>query len=420
MTSLDDFAKAIETGNCEEIQSWIDGGLIDVSARLPRHYNPPALVFAVRRMRKEIVDVLLHANARVNDADDIGWTACHAAVVIGCEDLLSSVLAHGPDVDVRDSNGRTPFDRSVEIGSNERIMAMLIEAGAPLDFINRIIVFHSDVRIRALLERGVAVRDLRDERGGTPLHWTAQFTFDPAVLNLKMLVDECGVDLDARDQYGITCCHLSLKDEDTQRLRWFIHAGASVDVADDDGHTPLHLACSKLDIEGTLVLLAAGANVHARSKRDETALSLTIELSSQDWRSATVMPILCALIAAGAEIDVADRYGVIPRRLMAERSLIVGEAEVESARHQIAKQRIDFVRDRAVHVCFGLQARGLDALLMCEILQQACGPVAPVIPFHVWWKIATTVKHFQDGSQKKKKKKVRVKVKRVSRAQKTN
>jgi hypothetical protein len=41
----------------------------------------------------------------------------------------------------------------------------------------------------------------------------------------------------------------------------------------------------------------------------------------------------------------------------------------------------------------------LDALQMCEILQQACGPVAPLIAFHHWWKIATTVKHFNSRTR---------------------
>jgi hypothetical protein len=61
----------------------------------------------------------------------------------------------------------------------------------------------------------------------------------------------------------------------------------------------------------------------------------------------------------------------------------------------LPKARIDFVRDRALRVCIGLQSLELDALQLCEILLFASGRVAQLILFHIWWKIATTVKHFR-------------------------
>jgi hypothetical protein len=44
---------------------------------------------------------------------------------------------------------------------------------------------------------------------------------------------------------------------------------------------------------------------------------------------------------------------------------------------------------------FKIQSLQLDALQMCEIL--ACGPVAPLIPFHQWWNLVTTIKHFKSN-----------------------
>jgi hypothetical protein len=63
--------------------------------------------------------------------------------------------------------------------------------------------------------------------------------------------------------------------------------------------------------------------------------------------------------------------------------------------NQQTTNSIDFVSDRARQVCIGLQSLRIDALQMCEVLQFACGAIAPLIPFHIWWKIATTVKHFR-------------------------
>jgi hypothetical protein len=80
---------------------------------------------------------------------------------------------------------------------------------------------------------------------------------------------------------------------------------------------------------------------------------------------------------------------------MAYRGMIIDRDQAEVARRDIAKARIDFVRYRALEVCIGLQSLRLDALQLCEILQFACGAIAPLIPFHIWWTIATTVKHFR-------------------------
>lgn len=63
--------------------------------------------------------------------------------------------------------------------------------------------------------------------------------------------------------------------------------------------------------------------------------------------------------------------------------------ELAGARRAIAR-----TQRRALQVCLGLHARGLDALQLCEILMYACGRMAPLISFHQWCAIATTVKHF--------------------------
>jgi len=96
------------------------------------------------------------------------------------------------------------------------------------------------------------------------------------------------------------------------------------------------------------------------------------------------------LLAAGANLDAVDDAGETARQELDLRGVIIEPDHVERARRDIAKARIDFVRHRALQVCVGLQSMRLDALQLCEILQFACGPVAPLIPF------AITVKHFQN------------------------
>jgi hypothetical protein len=44
---LEDFAKAIEIGDSNQIKSLLASGSIDINAILPREFNPPPLVLAV-------------------------------------------------------------------------------------------------------------------------------------------------------------------------------------------------------------------------------------------------------------------------------------------------------------------------------------------------------------------------------------
>jgi hypothetical protein len=102
---------------------------------------------------------------------------------------------------------------------------------------------------------------------------------------------------------------------------------------------------------------------------------------------------LHAFLAAGGDIDELDKHGDTPR-VLAGPLLRCTDDDIVAARRRIAKTRLDLVRHRAMQVCIGLQSLNLDALSMCEIMQQSCGPPWCSIPFHHWWRIATTVKHF--------------------------
>jgi ankyrin repeat protein len=77
-SSLDDFALAIDMNN--NIESLIANGSINIHARLPRSH---ALMHAVKLDRHEIVTILLKAGARVDESDDRGHTAWHAAPAVG-------------------------------------------------------------------------------------------------------------------------------------------------------------------------------------------------------------------------------------------------------------------------------------------------------------------------------------------------
>jgi ankyrin repeat protein len=387
MSSLEDFAEAIERGNSPIVESFISRDLVDVNVRLPRQNRPPALVHAARFGRKDVVDILLRANARVDETDEMGWTACHVAALYNRHDVLELLLAHQPNVDVTDVGGRTAFFLAVRLSDEDAssCAVMLLEAGASLERQDPAVLCQfaatSTATIQALIDRGVNVRELRTFDDSTPLHVAAWSCRDADVF--EMLVKVCGIDLEARNRSDETCLHYAARSGNDFSLRWLLNAGADMNCVRRDGSTPLHNANLH---SGAVILFAAGANVCARDSNGQTALHRVA------WYGLTAVH---SLIAAGADLDAADDAGETVRQTLARRGWTIDPDQVEAARREIAKARLDFVCHRALQVCIGLQSLELDALQMCEILLFACGPIAPLIPFHIWWTIATTVKHFQ-------------------------
>jgi ankyrin repeat protein len=389
MSSLEEFANAIEKGDSSSVESLISRGVVDVNARLPRPRKPPALVRAAYCGEKEIVDILLRANARIDETDERDSTACHAAANRGHHDVLALLLARQPNLAIVDTLEETALCCAARASADDggRSALMLLEAGASVELVDRgdlcSLASKSATNVRALIDHGVVVREIVDSNGATPLHLATWDGRDVDVFDI--LVNVCGIDLDARDYSGSTCVLFAALLKNVVSLRWLIEAGADVNVADNDGVTQLH---DTNGVDCAVLLLAAGASVCVRDNSGRTALH-------RFAREQSDLTAVHALLAAGADLDVANDAGETARQALARRGWTIDPDQVEAARREIAKTRIDFVRYRALQVCIGLHSLDLNALQMCEILLFACGPIAPLIPFHVWWKIATTVKHFQ-------------------------
>jgi hypothetical protein len=288
---------------------------------------------------------------------------------------------------------RCSLQYRVKLG--EHIVVSLIRAGSPLTGVDDrlcMLAAMSTTTIQALMDRGVVVSDLRCH-GHTPLHIAAAKKSASAVSALNKLVD-CGVDLETVDSRGLTCICSAVMSNNTDSLRLLVLAGANVNVRGLSGpllHDALQFIFFKRSY--AMMLIAAGADVATPDFRGQTACH---------HAATTDVFLMYATIAAGADIDAQDVSGNSPRALLSKRrndrflhSFQVDPGRVETARREIAKVRLDFVRYRAIEVCIGLQSLRLDALQLCEILVHACGPLARLIAFHEWWKIATTVKHFK-------------------------
>jgi ankyrin repeat protein len=408
MTSVDhgelvaQFLASILSGDAKLVASLIDGGQIDVNAPLEtahlRRCN--ALIVAAAAGALEIVRVLLDAGALVDDTDEVGETALHHATRSAHAEMVDLLVSRGADLALRDCQFRSPLFFAC-LHADDRIALSLIGAGAPVDaecapLLCRMAPFSASMLRLLVANPKIDLSALRNAVGGTLLHSAVdQRNRVSDVDCLRLIARDGGVDLNARDFMGRTCLHIICDSPEPQAegcdaLRWLIDAGADIDIVDIDRRTPLFVACIRSNHQCAELLLAAGADVRWRDRRGHTALHAAVRPLAQYMAADTVH----AIVAAGGDFYARDNDGASPS-LIADGQLELTDDELTAARRRIAAVRLEFVRVRATEVCVGLHSLGLDALQMCEILQHSCGVVAPLVAFHHWWQIATTVKHFR-------------------------
>lgn len=385
------FVDAIKSGDANAVQAVIAS--VDVNALVGSKITLPPIVLAAWFGHAAVVDVLLRAGACIDIVNRGGQTACHTAVMKRRVDVVALLLAHGTNLGLRDVFGRTPLDGAIEV-CDEPLVSMLLAAGAPLPKPLSLcaVATMSTTAIQALANRGVAFGELcnRDQR--TPLHLVAATAEHDDAAMMRALVAN-GVALNAQDCSGDTSVHIASAHGRVAHLRWLVEEGADVDTLNAQSRSALHEACVAGHTNCVEMLLAAGACASTWCNNGETACHLAVRRVDA---ATTAMPFVHAFAAVGTDLNAPSRDGISVHEIMTQRGMVaVDDASVENARRRIARLRLDFVRSRALQICIGLQSMGLDALQMCEILMHACGPVAPVVAFHHWWAIATTVKHFK-------------------------
>lgn len=406
---LSRFAKTIMNDDALQLNHAIVHNKIDIASLIIANHtsivrdNSWPLIHAAQHGRVEIMSLILDAGANVDGVDDSydERNACHAAIENGQFDALKLLVERGANVRLVPPTRSNSLLVAVLMSRDERMTALLLDAGAPLDFLTDgelidLVANTFSVRVlKCLLARNVDVSALRDSDGRSLCHvvvWNADRAGDVVDI-VRAIVHVAGVDVNAADSRGATVLHYAATMRFFSMMQILLALAPDLDRQTMDGWTPLHRVCCWWRDDGRCaeLLLALGASLRLVDNQGQTAFHCAAMHRN--------FAAFAACQAAGGDIEQQENDGYTPRTIVAHRGgLLPSAAYVDASRRRIAAIRFAVVRDRALEVCIGLQPLGLDALQLCEILvhscQHSCGPVAKVVSFHHWWRIATTVKHF--------------------------
>ena len=124
--------RAVLNGSVETVQTLM-AFKPDLNAQTtdpdPDTSGSTALMYAVAKDRKEVVDMLLDAGADINESDVYVGSALTWAAYYDREDLVADLLDRGADPNVLNNVGGTPLIVAATKGST-RIVQMLLDHGA--------------------------------------------------------------------------------------------------------------------------------------------------------------------------------------------------------------------------------------------------------------------------------------------------
>ena len=160
-------------------------------------------------------------------------------------------------------------------------------------------------RLKGLLKKGVNPNEL-DENGNTALHQALAGMGDKKAA-AKLLIDN-GANVNAKNNDGNTALHLASK---ISTADFLLDNKADANIQNDAGVTPLHVAVVRGRTRLVSRLIAAGAQVDVADNNGTTPLHLATAISYLKSKRALTSPLDPAITRAGIYKSIANVTSII-------------------------------------------------------------------------------------------------------------
>ena len=179
-------------------------------------------------------------------------TGVHIAAYLGLGEVVMTLIKNGHDLDLGDSDSRTPLSFAAENGHEAVVELLLTQAGVnpdsrdsisgqtPLSWATK--KGHKAV-VELLLAQDGVDPDAKGDNGRTPLSWAAQSGHGAVV---ELLLAQDGVNPDSNDIYGQTPLSWAAENGHGAVVELLLaQDGVDPDSKDSGGRTPLSWAAGK-------------------------------------------------------------------------------------------------------------------------------------------------------------------------------
>lgn len=292
--------EAARDGNVDEALQLLEGGADpDALPAAGARDQRSALVLAALLPDTRLLRALIARGAQVNraHADVTALLAATRDSYHGRAEAVMTLLANGADPRLCDRDGNTPLHHAA-LAAEPSIAAILIDAQAPLDALNR--NRHAPLGMAAgagnwsllkfLLEHGAKCEPAQ----GEPALLAAAAIADDDPQGVQLLL-KYKARVDATDSLGRSALMNAMLEGHANIAHVLLEAGADPDLADRHGTTPLMEAARAGAHEALQVLIASKPDARARDAHGRDALLLACQSPRADARCVR------ALLSLGAD-----------------------------------------------------------------------------------------------------------------------
>ena len=294
--------------------------LLDAGAdiNLENVHGQTPLLLATKNARYDILLMLLdNDEVEVNTAMASGTTALHTACLNGDYHAVKALLTHGADVFTeRTSEGHDgiqPLHDACTVGDVDSVEALL-EAGADANALmgNYFSPLHQAAKgghvavIELLLSRDVETRGRGlDQRGGNvhAVHVATECDQPDALEALLKGGAQADVGRMYHGRAGVTPLQLAALRDHGRVAEVLIKHGVDIDARDEDGVSAVHHAARHGHKNMMQLLIEAGADINAGACSAQAGTQTPLHLAVR----AKHMDIVKLLITAGAQVSMAEQ-----------------------------------------------------------------------------------------------------------------
>ena len=308
VTGIGPLHEAAKKGNANSVKVLVKYGA-DVNSKKGGFSHPP-LCFATSR---EVTEALIATGADIGlrDKSLSGATPLHSIAHSGQTEAAEVLMAHGANIDAKDSLGRTPLHRAANNGQ-KKMVGLLITKGADINTADTRgltplnIAIDSDWAPKAsrkevaeLLVANDAEYTIRDVVWlGDSRRIDTLLKEDPALVNdasgmyreavifaaiheghggvVQMLLDR-GARLDVRDRYDCPPLHVAAHAGHKAMVSVLLEAGTDVNEKGAYGELALHWVAAKGHLEVAKELVRAGSHVNIKTTKQRIDMDVMMQ-----------------------------------------------------------------------------------------------------------------------------------------------
>ncbi|XP_051807313.1 caskin-2 isoform X1 [Acanthochromis polyacanthus] len=234
--------------------------------------------------KAKLLGAAKRVNVNIQDAD--GLSPLHHAALSGNKELISLLLEAQAAVDIKDHKGMRPLHYAAWQGKTEP-MKMLLKAGSSVNGQSdegqiplHLSAQHGHYDGSEMLLQHQSNPCISDSAGKTPLDLACEFG-RVSVVQLLLSSNMCAAMLEPKpsDPNGVSPLHLAAKNGHIDVIRLLIQAGIDINRQSESG-TALHQAalCGKTEV--VRLLLDSGISAGVRNTLSQTALDIVNQFTT--------------------------------------------------------------------------------------------------------------------------------------------